>query len=199
MPKLHHISKRFLKDQGYRKCLANGQRIQGQETTDLVQGVNNTATSHGKSNNHPRGGGSLLNGMKKEKSTIKKRENGAKRRRSDEVEASAAVETNQINVESNHNRSSTSTSTAALAPAAAAAASLNLQIRKQKIIWVRIGKTDHAAHEMYNPDNPDDDHDNPGSTVWVKYTSNGQVECVSRSQIQIRLQDRKRRSPTYFH
>ena len=194
MPKLHHVSKRFLKDKGYSKCLTNGQRIQGQEK-DPSQGINNATTSNGKSNNQPRGGGSLLNDMKKEKFKINKRENGVKRRRSD-VEASAAVDTNQINVESNRTRSSMSTNTAAMAPAAAGA-SLNLQIRKQNIIWVRIGKTDHAAHEMYNPDYPDNDSDNPN--VWVKYTSNGQIECVSRSQIQTRLQDRKRHSPTYFH
>ena len=194
MPKLHHISQRFLKEEGYRKCLANGQRIQGQET-DPLQGLNNPTASYGESNNQPRGGGSLLNGMKKEESKkINRKENGVKRRRSD-VEASAEVDTNQTtNIDSNIRGSTRSTTTASVAPAAAGVPS-NLQKRNQSMVWVTIGATDHPAHLMENPDDPNND----GSTVWVKYTSNGQVQCVERSQIQTKLQDRKRHRPTYFH
>lgn len=194
MPKLHHISQRFLKEEGYRKCLANGQRIQGQET-DPLQGLNNPTATYGESNNQPRGGGSLLNGMKKEESKkVNKRENGVKRRRPD-VEASAEVETNPTtNIDSNIRGSTSSTTTASVAPAAAGVPS-NLQKRNENIVWVRIGATDHPAHLMENPDDPNND----GSTVWVKYTSNGQVQCVERSQIQTKLQDRKRHRPTYFH
>ena len=194
MPKLHHISQRFLKEEGYRKCLANGQRIQGQET-DPLQGLNNPTATYGESNNQPRGGGSLLNGMKKEESKkVNKRQNGVKRRHSD-VEASAEVDMNQTtNIGSNIRGSTSSTTTASVAPAAAGVPS-NLQKRHLNMIWVKIGATDHPAHLMENPDDPNND----GSTVWVKYTSNGQVQCVERSQIQTKLQDRKRHRPTYFH
>lgn len=86
MPKLHYVSKRFLKKEGYRECLANGQRIQGQDA-DQVQ-VNNTTTINnatksvvGESNiNQQGGGGSLLNGNKKEKSKINNGATGLKRR-----------------------------------------------------------------------------------------------------------------------
>ena len=194
MPKLHHISQRFLKEEGYRKCLANGQKIQGQETNPL-QGLNNPTASYGESNNQLRGGGSLLNGMKKEESKkVNKRENGVKRRCPD-VKASAEVETNPTtNIDSNIRGLTSITTAASVAPAAAGVPS-NLQKRNHMICWVRIGATDHPAHLMENPDDPNND----GSTVWVKYTSNGQVQCVERSQIQTKLQDRKRHRPTYFH
>lgn len=196
MPKLHHISQRFLKEEGYRKCLANGQKIQGQETNPL-QGLNNPTASYDESNNQPRGGESLLNGMKKEEpKKVIKRQNGVKRRRSD-VEASAEVDTlnRTTNIDTDIKGSTRSTTTASVAPAAAGVPS-NLQKRNHNmIIWVRIGATDHPAHLMENPDDPNND----GSTVWVKYTSNGQVQCVERSQIQTKLQDRKRHRPTYFH
>mmetsp|Transcript_28936 Transcript_28936/g.49298 ORF Transcript_28936/g.49298 Transcript_28936/m.49298 type:complete len:202 (+) Transcript_28936:447-1052(+) len=201
MPKLHYVSKRFLKKEGYRECLANGQRIQGQQDADQVQ-VNNTTTINnatksvvGESNiNQQGGGGSLLNGNKKEKSKINNRETGVKRRRPD-VESSSAIDLNQTNGSGNHNQGPANSTTSVAPAAAAAGASVNLVRRNQNIIWVRIGLTDHPAFELYNPDNPDND----GSTVWVQYTSNGVNECVSRSQIKNGLQDRKRHRPTYYH
>jgi hypothetical protein len=40
MPKLHNISKKFLKEQGYNQCLANSERIvqQHQQQDDFQQG-----------------------------------------------------------------------------------------------------------------------------------------------------------------
>lgn len=194
MPKLHNVSKRFLKRQGYRECLANGQKIQGQQEGEVK--VNNTSTSLSKSNNQPNGGESLLNGTKREKSKINNdnRETGVKRRHPD-VEASSAVELNQSNGNSNHIRGSANVTSLSAAPAAAAAASVNLKRRdQQNLIWVRIGLTDHPAYELYNPDNP---NNNDSTTVWVEYASNGDKECVQRSQIKTGLQDRKRNRPNY--
>lgn len=207
MPKLHNVSKRFLKRQGYKECLANGQRIQGQEEGQVK--VNNTtkATSlSSKSNNQPISGGESLlnNGMKKEKKSKNNnnRETGVKmkRRRPEVSEASSADdEFNHTNGTINHRRdttTSTTSSSAAPAPVAAATASVNLKRKDQQhIIWVRIGLTDHPAYELYNPDNPGNNNDS--STVWVEYASNGDKECVQRSQITTGLQDRKRRRPNY--
>eukprot|EP00574_Skeletonema_japonicum_P006256 CAMPEP_0201725218 /NCGR_PEP_ID=MMETSP0593-20130828/8685_1 /ASSEMBLY_ACC=CAM_ASM_000672 /TAXON_ID=267983 /ORGANISM="Skeletonema japonicum, Strain CCMP2506" /LENGTH=198 /DNA_ID=CAMNT_0048216561 /DNA_START=313 /DNA_END=906 /DNA_ORIENTATION=- len=192
MPKLHNVSKSFLKKQGYKECLVNGQRIQGKEEGEVK--VKNATTSLAKSNNQPSGGESLLNGTKKEKSKINNnRETGMKRRRPD-VESSSAVEWNQNSGTTDHSRGSknTTTTTSSAAPAAAAA-SVNLKRRNQHIIWVHIGTTDHPAYELYNPDNPGND----SSTVWVEYVSNGAKECVHRNQIKTGLQDRKRHRPNY--
>ncbi len=195
MPKLHKLNKRFLKRQGYKECLANGLRLQ---THEKEVKVNNAATNL-RSNNQPNGGESLLNGRKEEKSKMNNnRKTGVKRRRSPDVETSSADESNRNNGNRNHARGSTNNSSTNMAmstEAPAAAASVNLKRRdQQNIIWVRIGLTDHPAYELYNPDNP---NSNDSSNVWVEYASNGDKECVQRSNIKTGLQDRRRHRPNY--
>eukprot|EP00984_Skeletonema_dohrnii_P007739 scaffold2848_cov222-Skeletonema_dohrnii-CCMP3373.AAC.2 len=174
MPKLHYVSKRFLKKEGYRECLANGQRIQGQDVNNTTTINNATKSVVGESNNQHGGGASLLNGNKKEKSKIN-RATGLKRRHPD-VESSSLIDLNQTNGSGNHNQRPANATTSVAPAAAAAGASVNLVRRNQNIIWVRIGLTDHPAFELYNPDNPDND----GSTVWVQYTSNGIENAIVR-------------------
>ena len=205
MPKLHHISKKFLEKHSYRQCLANSQRIKHQQNHDIdLKPASNT------SNNHHHGGGqeSLLNGTKKKEES--KIEVGAKKishaeSSIEEVEVdvlSIVDETCHQNVANNnngcYNGGHMNTTTAAMPPppaAAAAGVSTNLKRREnQDCIWVRIGTTDHPAFELYNPDNPDNTADS--STVWVEYTSNQERECVSRSQIKYGLG--KRHRPNYF-
>ena len=189
MPKLHYISKKFLKEQGCTQCLASSQKIQeGQEEDhDNSDAIHSTTTS----NNH-------------DKSKLKAEEVGEKRRYPSSAETPSEVNMTNTNQNCsnasnyfNYNRGHMDT-TALMAPAAAAAAGVsnNLQRRNQHHIWVRIGATDHAAFELCNPDNP---YNNDSSTVWVEYVSNGDKECVSRSQISHGLQDRKRKRPNFFH
>ena len=191
MPKLHHISKKFLTEQGYIECLANGERIQRQEEDQ----INNPMCPGTSNNQHEGGGESLLNGNQKEKSKINT-EMGVKRSHPN-VEASSTNETNQNISNGNHNNGCMTSTTSSIPPAGAAAAGafINLQIRNQNTVWIRIGITDHPAQELYNPDNPDND----GSQVWVQYLSNGVKQCVSRSQIKHSLQDRKRHRPAYYN
>jgi hypothetical protein len=204
MPKLHYISQKFLKEQGYRECLANSQRIQRQdgEEDQKVNNTNNATCLGGKSNNNQQGRGESLlkNGNKQESNSKINTKMGVKRKHPNGEEFSA-IETNQNSSNDNLNgRPASITSsiapTVGAAPSAAVGASVNLQRRNQNIIWVRIGATDHPAFELYNPDNPDN---NDSSTVWVQYTSNGINECVSRSQITRGLQDRKRNRPNYYN
>jgi len=203
MPKLHNISKKFLKEQGYNQCLANSQKIlhqqhqQRQEEhrsnvrhTDTINNLKNEGESSGKNS-----------GIQEDESKMKA---GTKLSYPEEVEVdvlSPVDETNHQGLD-NHNyhnegQMNTTTTTSSMQPTVAAAAGVStiLQRRSNDCIWVQIGQTQHPAFELYNPENPDHD----SSTVWVEYTSNKQRECVSRSQIKYGLQDRRRQRPKFYH
>ena len=208
MPKLHNISKKFLKEQGCNQCLANSEKIvqQHQQQDDFQQGQHQHRSNvrHTDSINHQNEGKSSGNnsGIEEDESKMKA---GRKRSYPEEVEVdvlSLVDETNhQSGVIKNYynegEMNTTTTTTSSMQPPVAAAAGVStiLQRRSDDCIWVQIGQTQHPAFELYNPDNPDHD----SSTVWVEYTSNKQRECVSRSQIKYGLQDRRRQRPKFYH
>ena len=199
MPKLHNISKKFLKEQGYNQCLANSKRIAQQQHhqrqeehrsirhTDTINNHKNEGESSGKNS-----------GIQEDESKMKA---GTKQSYPEEVEVdvlSPVDETNHQGLDNYnyHNEGQMNTTTSSMQPTVAAAAGVStiLQRRSNDCIWVQIGQTQHPAFELYNPDNPDHD----SSTVWVEYTSNKQRECVSRSQIKYGLQDRRRQRPKFY-
>lgn len=204
MPKLHNISKKFLKEQGYNQCLANSQRIvqQHQQRQDGRQEKNRSNVRHTNTiNNHYQNyEGDGNSGIQEDESKMKA---GTKRSYPEEVEVdvlSPVDETNRQGLDNynyhNEGQMNTTTTASSMQPTVAAAAGVStiLQRRSNECIWVQIGQTQHPAFELYNPENPDHD----SSTVWVEYTSNKQRECVSRSQIKYGLQDRRRQRPKFY-
>ncbi len=201
MPKLHHISKKFLKEQGYNQCLANSQRIvhQRHQQHDGQQGEHRSNLRHNNTiNSHQNYEGDGNSGIQEDESQMKA---GRKQSYPEEVEVdvlSLIDETNRQGLDNYnyHNEGQLNTTTSSMQPTVAAAAGVStiLQRRSNDCIWVQIGQTQHPAFELYNPENPDHD----SSTVWVEYTSNKQRECVSRSQIKYGLQDRRRQRPKFY-
>ena len=198
MPKLHNISKKFLKEQGYNQCLANSQRIVQQQHQQCQEEHRSNVRHNNTINNHQNYEGDGNSGIQEDKSQMKA---GTKRSYPEEVEVdvlSPIDETNRQGLDNYnyHNEGQMNTTTSSMQPTMAAAAGVStiLQRRSNDCIWVQIGQTQHPAFELYNPDNPDHD----SSTVWVEYTSNKQRECVSRSQIKYGLQDRRRQRPRFY-
>lgn len=203
MPKLHNISKKFLKEQGYNQCLANSQRIvqQHQQRQDGRQEKNRSNVRHTNTINSHQNceGDGNSGGIQEDESKMKA---GTKRSYPEEVEVdvlSPVDETNRQGLDNynyHNEEGQMNTTTSSMQPTVAAAAGVStiLQRRSNECIWVQIGQTQHPAFELYNPENPDHD----SSTVWVEYTSNKQRECVSKSQIKYGLQDRRRQRPKFY-
>ena len=203
MPKLHNISKKFLKEQGYNQCLANSQKILHQQHQQRQEEHRSNVRHTDTINNHKNEGESSgkNSGIQEDESKMKA---GTKLSYPEEVEVdvlSPVDETNHQSVNNynyyNEGQMNTTTTASSMQPTVAAAAGVStiLQRRSNDCIWVQIGQTQHPAFELYNPENPDHD----SSTVWVEYTSNKQRECVSRSQIKYGLQDRRRQRPKFYH
>lgn len=197
MPKLHNISKKFLKEQGYNQCLANSQRIVQQQHQQRQEEHQSNVRHTDTINNHKNEGESFGK-IQEDESKMKA---GTKRSYPDEVEVDVLSPIDETNRQglynyNYHNEGQMNTTTSSMQPTVAAAAGVStiLQRRSNDCIWVQIGQTQHPAFELYNPDNPDFD----SSTVWVEYTSNKQRECVSRSQIKYGLQDRRRQRPKFY-
>jgi hypothetical protein len=77
----------------------------------------------------------------------------------------------------------------------------DLKQKDNKIIWIRVGITDHPSYEMIRFRNntctihPSD----PVEMMWVKWQTTGTIEGISRHQIKENgLQPRQRKQPNFY-
>lgn len=84
--------------------------------------------------------------------------------------------------------------------ATTAASFKNLKRKNQDAIWVRLGRTEHQAYELYDPNDNKSNCDEDGNiTVWVEWVSTGKKGSCLENQINRNgLQARKRSRPNYL-
>jgi hypothetical protein len=224
MPTEYYVKKTELNERGLRWCLDNGYAVlRNQEENQ--DGKEEGAIATALSNNNDSDLGQIIDDAEESKLSLgettttnddnsnpnlnnaatqsKEKEKGAKL-----TSASSSNETSDR--DDRQKRDDDNSTTKQHRKAIAAAASVkNLKRKNHNTIWVRIGKTDHQAYELYNPNNvissknnnnDNNEEEEEGSTmIWVEWLTTGKKECVPENQINRNgLEGRKRSRPSCF-
>ena len=225
MPTEYYVKKTELNERGLRWCLANGYAVLTNQEDDNHEGKEEegaiaTAVSN---NNNDSDLGQIVDDAEESKLSLGETTtnddnsnpnlNAATQSKEAEKETklpSASSNYNAFDKDNRQKRDDVNSTTKQHRKTTAAAASVKNLKRKNHntIIWVRIGKTDHQAYELYNPNNVissknynnDNNEEEEGSTmIWVEWLTTGKRECVYENQINRNgLEGRKRSRPSCF-
>lgn len=221
MPTEYYVKKTELNERGLRWCLANGYAVlTNQEEIHEGKEEGGGAIATTVSNNNGSDLGQIIDDAEESKLSLETTTNNddnsnpnlnaatqSKEAKKEATLPSASPNNNTSDRDDHQKRDDDNSTTKQhrKATTAAAASVKNLKRKNHNTIWVRIGKTDHQAYELYNPNNNipsnnDKNEEEEGSTmIWVEWLTTGKKECVHENQINRNgLEGRKRSRPSCF-
>jgi hypothetical protein len=229
MPTEYYVKKTELNERGLRWCLANGYAVLPNQEEDNhdKEKEEEEGTATAVSTNNDSDLGQIIDDAEESKLSLGKTtaattatnddnsnpnlNNTATQSKEEATLPSASSNNNAFDNKCNRQQRDDDNSTTKQHRKVTTAASVkNLKRKNHNTIWVRIGKTDHQAYELYNPnnvissknninDNNEEEEEKGSTMIWVEWLTTGKRECVHENQINRNgLEGRKRSRPSCF-